>query len=64
MKEISISTKLFSLYHSNKMGWFRLFGYGFTFKNLKIHNLTFSQRNKIKKYIKIGDWIFSYLSKN
>lgn len=47
----------FLTYHkSDGFFWFRIFGYGLIFKNLKKHRLLFSERYKIRKSITIGNW--------
>ena len=43
-----------------KCGWFRLFGIGLKWKHIN-NGLTFSERNGYKKYLRIGNWIISYL---
>ena len=43
--------------------WIRFFGYGISAKDLKHHNLLFSERNGLKKFLKIGTWKISALYK-
>jgi len=54
---------IWSSHYNNKRGWFRLFGYGISFKNLSLYSLVFSER--IGKCIgfKIGNYYFRYLPK-
>jgi len=47
---------IFMLYLADYMGWFRLFGAGFLWKNTCKCNLLFSERNKFVKGIRIGKW--------
>jgi len=42
----------------------RIFGYGFSFKDVMIHELLFSQRNGYTKSLTIGNWIISTLKPN
>ena len=44
-------------------GWFRVFGRGLRWKHEKV-GLTFSERERYRKYFKIGKWIFGYLPKS
>jgi hypothetical protein len=53
--------RVFSGYRSKGFFWFRIFGYGFTIKNNKHTPLTFSQRFGYRKYLKIGDWVITFL---
>ncbi len=52
---------IFSMYYDDRFGWFRLLGKGLKFKDVTVHNLIFSERNGYKKFIKIKNWIISYL---
>jgi hypothetical protein len=48
-------TEIFAYSRSKGMFWFRIFGYGISFQNLKHKPLTFSERNGYaKKLVKIG----------
>lgn len=49
------------MYYDDRFGWFRLLGKGLKFKDVTVHNLIFSERNGYKKFIKIKNWIISYL---
>ena len=69
MKNKTFSFKLFkfnifSSCLSNKQGWFRIFGYGIKWKNILIHPMLFSERNKLNKYILIKNYLFAFLLKN
>ena len=48
-------------YRSDGFFWFRIFGRGLCFKNVKKHGLTFSQRMGIKKTFIILNWSIQYL---
>lgn len=50
-----------SFYYYNGFGWFRLFGRGLKWKDVLIHDLIFSERQKITKAITIGKWRISFL---
>jgi hypothetical protein len=54
-----LGINVFAMYAQNRFGWFILFGRGLTWKDLTIHDLTFSQRRGLTKYIKIGSWCVS-----
>jgi hypothetical protein len=47
--------------HSKHISWFRLFGVGFMWKNIKGKGLTFNERNGYKKHFKVGGWLIEYL---
>ena len=47
----------------NKYWLFRIFGAGISCKHTSRWKLSFSERNGYKKYLKIGNYIFSYLPK-
>lgn len=51
------------LIYGNDFGWFRLFGIGLKWKDIN-KGLTFSERNGYKKYLKIKNYYFGYLSYN
>lgn len=53
--------KIFAFYYRNRFGWFRIFGLGLKFKDVTIHGLTFTQRNKFKKRLRIGKWAIGIL---
>ncbi len=50
-----------AFYYQNRLGWFRLFGRGFKWKDTSIHGLLFGERNGYSKGIQIGKWRISYL---
>ena len=54
---------VFAYYYHNTFGWFRFFGYGFMWKHLSNHSLTFSQRIGKKGYVVIKGWCISYLER-
>lgn len=54
----------FYMYRFNGMGWFRIYGYGLIWKDTTRRQLTFSERNGLKKRLRIGKWIIGYLPKN
>lgn len=53
---------LWASLYSKDGGWFRILGIGIKWKHESV-GLTFSERNGYRKYLKIGKWIFGYLSK-
>lgn len=36
--------------------WFRLFGHGFSVENRNVHLPSFSERNNIRKVLRLGKW--------
>lgn len=56
-------TRIWSSYHDNGRGWFRLFGYGLTWQDKGIHGLPFSARMGITKGLTIGKWYITFLEK-
>lgn len=48
----------FTLSLGNKIGWFRLFGRGISWKNIKKHDLLFSEKHGYVRRIVIGHWQF------
>lgn len=59
-RNININIILFSFHYYDKRGWFRILGYGFSFKNIIIYDLMFSERIK-KSGFRIGNWMFHFL---
>lgn len=55
---------LWAFYYKKHFGWLQFFGKGFAWKNTRIHQLSFSQRNRYSKIYKIGRWCFYALPKN
>lgn len=53
--------RIFSKYQDKGFWWFRIFGWGLHGKNIKLHPMLFSERNRKVKFIKIGNWIFKIL---
>jgi len=53
--------KIFSSHASGGMGWFRLFGWGLYWKDVKRHGYTFGERYGYIKRFKIGKWIIGFL---
>jgi hypothetical protein len=51
----------FDLYAGNGIAWFRVFGWGLHWKDLRRHQLNFSERNGLVKKLRIGDWLFGGL---
>jgi hypothetical protein len=49
----------FYLYHGG--GWFRLFGVGLAFKDMRQHGLLFGERNGYVRRISIGNWSIKFL---
>ena len=49
------------MYLTEDGGWIGVFGKGFNWKH-KDCGLTFSQRNGYSKYLKLGNYIVSYLN--
>jgi hypothetical protein len=52
---------IFSVYHTLGFGFVRILGIGFDWKNTKIRPMTFSERTGYKKYLRIRNWVFTYL---
>jgi len=51
----------FTYYYHDRFGWFRLFGKGLKWKDVSVHGLTFSERQKITKALTINNWRISFL---
>ena len=56
MSDKVIKSRYFNSWRGKDGGWFRLFGYGLTWKHERA-GLMFSERNGYTKYCKIGKWI-------
>jgi hypothetical protein len=41
--------------------WFRVFGVGVSWKDIRIHPLLFSERYGHRKGLRIGSWMFHFL---
>lgn len=48
--------------HDDKMGFFRLFGKGLAWKDLRYNPIIFSERNNYVKTFKIGHYSFKFLN--
>jgi hypothetical protein len=60
----TISGKIIQGMFDKHQFWIRIFGKGITARNInKTYGLLFSERNGYKKYIKMGNWVISYLRK-
>lgn len=46
----------------DRMGFFRLFGNGLAWKDLRYNSLFFSERNDYVKTFKIGHYLFKFLN--
>jgi hypothetical protein len=46
--------KIFSWYRTKGLWWFRIFGYGIHYKNVDYHAELFSERNRIRKKLRLG----------
>jgi hypothetical protein len=51
--------RLFSYHKGEGLFWFSILGKGLSFKNISIFPLTFSERNKLSKFIKFGNIVVS-----
>jgi len=56
--------RVWSSYNKNGLGWFRIFGYGLKWKNIKHRPLLFSERHGYTKGITIMNWRISTLKRN
>lgn len=54
---------VFSINKDHSLFWFRIFGYGLSFKNTEKHPLLFSERNGHTKTIRIRNWSIKFLKK-
>lgn len=66
-EDITIVTKHFALMYWYTEFWFRIFGVGITGRNITAspqNALTFSERNGYKRYLKVGPWVFRWLSRS
>lgn len=50
----------FIYYWSKDLRWFRVFGYGIYAKH-KSMKLSYAEKNKIRRLIKIGPWYIGFL---
>jgi hypothetical protein len=44
--------------------WIRVFGYGISFTDNTKHRMLYSERNGIKKHVRVGKWRVKYLPKS
>jgi hypothetical protein len=59
--QISFGYACITLYTGG--GVVRFLRFGFTWKDTTRHSLTFSERMKLTKFFRIGNWIFGWLPK-
>ena len=54
-----------ALYYNCEKGfmWLRIFGYGISIKDIRLHPIFFSERYGYTKYIMIGSYLIKYLPK-
>jgi hypothetical protein len=55
--------RTFSGYIGDGYAWFRIFGIGLSFKDLRKHGMLFSERNHFEKYIILFRILIKYLSR-
>ena len=57
--------KYVQCYTDKRSGWFRIFGFGLSFRNIKKsgYELTFSQRHGYTKYVKILGYVITFLKR-
>lgn len=48
----------------NRMGWFRIFGWGLQFSDKSVHGALFSERFGIKYWWHIGNWGIAILKRS
>ena len=53
--------RVWLFYYHDRFGYFRLFGKGLKWKDVSVHGLTFSEREKITKALTINNWRISFL---
>lgn len=54
--------RIFDMYIEDDSGWFRLFGGGgLAWKNINKHKLTFTERQGLTKFIRIGRYLIKAL---
>lgn len=57
-----IANRLWCDYKSEGFFWFRIYGYGLCFKDIRKHPLLFSERNGYTKTININNWSIKFLT--
>lgn len=55
---------MLTCYYRNRLGWFRIFGFGLHWKDITIHPLMFSERIGKTKSIQFGKWMVRILKPN
>lgn len=58
-----VQLPFFSAWVSPDGGWFRVFGYGLSWKNFARYGLTFSERNGYRKFVTFMGWTFTALGR-
>lgn len=58
---MDINLKVIKFHFSGCFSWVRIFGHGFTFRNIKVHPPLFSGRRK--ENLQLGDWRLTFLDK-
>ena len=55
--------KYIEYYTDERLGWFKIFGFGLSFRNIKksAYELTFSQKHGYTKYVKIFGYVITFL---
>ena len=56
--------KAFCYYRERGLWWFRIYGYGLHYKNVRLHPPLFSERTGLRKKLKIGKHWFGLLRPN
>lgn len=56
-------SSIFCYYKTNGLFWFRILGYGLSFKDITIRDLMFSERYGYSKFLLIERWIIHFLPK-
>lgn len=51
-----------ALFATRTDGWFRVFGYGFAWKDTRKHRLLFSERNGYARCWRLGPWLVTWLT--
>jgi len=60
MKYYFKSIGCITFFYFQGCGWIRLFNIILFFKNVSVHDLTFSERNGFTKRIQIANWSISF----
>lgn len=56
-----LNSYIFCISYGNLSGWFRVLGVGLRWKH-RSRGLSFMERNGFRKYVKIGEYIITYLN--